>query len=72
MNTDTELLLLCQKIRSLRIQNQLSQREMAKKLGIGITSLQKIEQNCFPTGVRCAVLLRLHQEFHVKFIDMFQ
>ena len=43
MTTDTELLLLCQKIHTLRTENQLSQKEMAKKLGIGVATLRKIE-----------------------------
>ena len=71
MRTDTEMLALCQKIHTLRVQNHLSQKEMADKLGISIASLQKIEQNCPPPQLRCNVLLRVHTEFGIKFADIF-
>lgn len=47
MTTDEELQILCQKIYTLRVQNQLSQQEMAQKLRISLSALQKIEQG-FP------------------------
>lgn len=72
MTTDTELLLLCQKIHTLRTENQLSQKEMAKKLGIGVATLQKIEQGDFPERIGCSMLQRLHREFGIKFSDMFK
>ncbi len=71
MYTDAELALLCRKIRFLRIQNNLSQQEMAKRLGVSVASLQKIEQNHFPDGVRCSVFQNLNREFNIKFADMF-
>lgn len=59
MQTDTELLALCKNIYTLRIQNQLSQQDMAKKLGISTTTLQKIEQGCPPLHIRCNFLFCL-------------
>ena len=71
MYTDAELALLCRKIRSLRIQNKLSQQEMAKRLGVSVASLRKIEHHHFPNGVRCSVFRNLNREFNIKFADMF-
>lgn len=71
MYTDAELVLLCRKIRFLRMQNKLSQQEMAKRLGVSVASLRKIEQNHFPDGVRCSVFRNLNREFNMKFADMF-
>ena len=41
MTTDEELQIFCQKIYTLRVQNQLSQQEMAQKLRISLSALQK-------------------------------
>lgn len=72
MNTDTEFLLLCRKIHGLRIQNQLSQKEMAKILNISVSSLRKIGREQMPVRMGCSVLLQVHRAFCIKFSDMFK
>lgn len=71
MTTDEELQIFCQKIYTLRVQNQLSQKEMAQKLGIGLSVLQKIEQGIPPLQMHCGMLLKIQKEFGIKPKDLF-
>lgn len=71
MTTDEELQIFCQKIYTLRVQNQLSQQEMAQKLRISLSALQKIEQGFPPLRMRCGMLLQIQKEFQIKPKDLF-
>lgn len=66
MTTDEELQIFCQKIYTLRVQNQLSQQEMAQKLRISLSALQKIEHGFPPLQMRCGMLLKTQKEFGIK------
>lgn len=72
MQTDIDLQIFCRNIQTLRKQNNLSQKEMAQKLGISVASLRKLEQNRLPPRMSCAVFVRIWQEFGVKPSAMFQ
>lgn len=71
MSIDEELQIFCQKIYTLRVQNQLSQQEMAQKLRISLSALQKIEQGFPPLQMRCGMLLKIQKEFGIKPKDLF-
>lgn len=72
MDTNSEVLTLSKKIYALRMQNNLNQKEMAKKLGIGVTSLRKIERGELPKRMGCSVLLRLCKVFDIRLSELFK
>ena len=62
----TEERILCKNIKYLRFQHNLSKKEMAKKLGIGIASLSKIESGILPPRLTHELLLLIHEHFGIS------
>ena len=56
MTPDEEIVLFCRNIRYLRKRRNLTQKELAQKLHIGVASLRKIEREECPPRLNCEVL----------------
>ena len=54
----------------LRKHYNLSKKEMAKKLGISIWMLNKIEKGELPVGLRIDILFCVYKEFGIFMSDM--
>ena len=54
----------------LRKHYGLSKKEMAQKLGIGVGSLNKIEEGELPTSLRIDVLFNIYKEFGIFMSDV--
>ena len=65
-NRHEEITIFCQNIGVLREWNGLSQKEMAKILGIGVVSLAKMEQGIIPPRGGIEVIFRLSQYFKIE------
>ena len=61
----TEPYIFCCNVLALRKRNNLSKKDMAKLLGIGIGSLNKLEKGIIPERMSCTVLVRISKVFHV-------
>ena len=59
-----------QNVTWLRKHYGLSQKEMAKKLEIGVGTLRKIEKGELPSGLRIDVLYCIRKEFGIPMADM--
>ena len=66
-----EIHLFCANVKALRQREKLSKKEMAKRLGIGVGSLTKIESGTLPPRLTCNVLIKLHTCFGVSPEKMF-
>lgn len=69
---DRELKILLANIASLRKRHGLSKREMAKKLGISIYVLNKIESREFPKGLTVEILHNIYLNFGICPSKLFQ
>ena len=49
----------------------MTQREMAHKLGISISTLTKIEKGIIPPRLSCSILFRVQREFGIHPKDLF-
>jgi DNA-binding XRE family transcriptional regulator len=49
----------------LRKHHGLSKKEMAKRLDIGLWSLNKIEKGELPPRLRCDIIFAVHQNFGI-------
>ena len=72
MTTETEYQNFCENMRRLRKKHDLSKKEMAKKPGIGIGSLTKIERGEFPVRLGCQVIFCASRSFGVRPADLFR
>ena len=66
-----ELIAFCQNVKKLRERNGLSKKEMAKILGIGISSLTKIEKGIIPPRTRADVVFKVLFHFKIKSHELF-
>lgn len=63
--------LFSQKIKLIRAEHRLTQREMAQKLGISVNTLSKIEKGILPPRLSCSVIFRIQQQFGISPKDLF-
>ena len=63
---DKQLLNFCENVKFFRERYGFSQTEMAKRLGIGVKSLRKIENGEVPPRLSCIVLFTIQREFGIK------
>ena len=63
MKNEKEMMNFCENIRALRKMHHLSEAEMAKRMGIGVKTLSRIENNDPPEHLSGSVLLHLCREF---------
>ena len=59
------ILILCENIKFLRLKNNLTKKEMAQKLGIGVQSITKIESGTTPRSVNAITLYIIHKTFDI-------
>jgi len=71
MKIEEEIVVFCQNIKILRETNGLSKNRMAEILGIGLTSLTKIEQNILPPRIKTDIVFKLSQNFQLKPCELF-
>lgn len=66
-NNDTykELEILMKNIEYIRKKNGLSKKEMATILGIGINTLEKIENGIIPKRLTVEIVYRIHKNFRI-------
>ena len=50
----------------LRKQHGLSKKEMARRLGIGLRSLNKVEQGSIPPRLTVEIFFAVWEQFHIK------
>ncbi len=65
MNNDHEIKILCENIKKLRAKENLSRKEMASRLGIGVFSLKKLENGILPPRLTWRFLLSIHESFGI-------
>ena len=71
MDNTKEIAIFCENIRRLRAMHGLSQKEMAKRLGIGVHSLSLLENGILPKRLGCDVIYLLYQQFGMTPDNMF-
>ena len=63
--TEEELRCFMRNMAQLRAEHGLSKREMAKRLGIGVGTLNKLEQGQLPARLSASVIYSIYREFGV-------
>ena len=63
---DKQLLNFCENVKFLRECYGFTQTEMAKKMGISVKSLRKIENGEVPPRLSCVVLFKIQHEFGIE------
>ncbi len=71
MVNETELYIFCENTEYLQSGNQLSEKEMAAKLGIGLPSLLLLERGIVSNRLGCKVLFNIHKNFGIAPKDIF-
>ena len=64
-------LIFSQRIKSIRMENNLTQKEMAQRLKICVSTLSKIERGILPPRLSCSVLFQIYKQFGVHPKDLF-
>lgn len=70
METDKQLTIFCQNLRYLRQKHGLSKTRMANILGVGINTLNHLEQGTTSPRLGSSVLYNAGVYFHVKTDDL--
>jgi len=65
MNFDTEIHIMCENIKRLRIISHLSKKEMANKLKISVKALTFIENGILPERLSCTILFNIYRNFGI-------
>ena len=65
MKTKKEIQAFCKNVKVLRTSFKLSKKSMSKILGIGISSLNKIESGVLPPRLNCDILIKIYATFKV-------
>ena len=66
MNHETSMFIFLENLRRLRKREGLSMREMAKKLGVGVKTLEQMENGIVPAHVSCSIICRTQREFQIE------
>ena len=72
MNIEKEMLIFCENVREIRLKNNLSKKEMAKILGIGVGSLNLIEKGIIPERLSAEVIVNICINFKVSASSLFE
>ena len=64
--TGEELRHFMRNVAFLRAEHGLSKREMAKRLGISVRTLNELEQGRFPARLGASVIYNIYREFGVR------
>jgi DNA-binding XRE family transcriptional regulator len=71
MGSEKEIMAFCENVRYVRKKNGLSKKEMAKKLGIGVKSLELIESGSLPPRMSVRVVYMIYENFGILPKDIF-
>ena len=71
MNPNEDTKVLGENLLSLRKKYHLTQAQMAKKLGIGIGSLRKLEHSVLPPRLTCDFLFAVYFQFGISPTQLF-
>lgn len=63
--TEKEMRCFMRNVARLRAEHGLSKREMAKRLGIGVGTLNKLERGQLPARLSVSVIYSIYREFGV-------
>lgn len=69
---ENEWEIFSQNIKKIRKEQGLSKKSMAKRLKIGIQSLNKIENGELPPRLSVQIFFEIYKEFHIHPKDQFQ
>ena len=72
MKNFENFLIFSQNMKKIRKDTHLTQKEMARRLGISVTSLSKIEMGILPPRLSCSIIFRVHKEFGIHPKDLFE
>ena len=72
MKESKEFLFFSQHIRRIRIENRMTQKEMANRLEIGVRTLSMIERGILPGRLSCEILFRVQEQFGIHPRDLFK
>ena len=72
MDNENQIKNLCHNIRYLRESHNLSKKQIAKILGIGIKSLTLIESEIMPLSVNCSILYNIKIHFKIPIPQLFE
>ena len=72
MVIDKQFCNFCENIKTYRKKNKLSQKEMAKKLHIGVHSLRRLEQGNIPARVTVDVFFYFADLCNIPTSDIFK
>lgn len=71
MKTDIDVKTFAKNLKHLRIKNNLTKKEMAGKLGIGIKTLNALENGILPPRFRASTVFKIKKEFGFSPSQMF-
>ena len=63
MKTDIDVKTFAKNLKHLRLKNNLTKKEMAVKLGIGIKTLNTLENGILPPRFRANTVFKIKKEF---------
>ena len=71
MKSENEVVIFGKNIAYLRKTLGLSKTKMARLLGIGVKSLEKLENGIMPPRLNVKILFNIYYLFHIRPKDMF-
>ena len=71
MGLNIQFQTLCDNIKLIRKVNDLSQKEMAKKLGIGVKTLSKLEKGIISPRLSTSLIFEISKCFDIPIQDLF-
>ena len=72
MTKSKDFLYFSQHVQRIRREQNLTQREMADRLGIGVRTLSMIESGILPPRLSCEILFRIENQFGIHPKDLFK
>lgn len=66
LETSEELRRFMRNVAFLRMEHGLSKREMAKRLGVSVRTLNELEQGLVPARLSASVIYNIHRQFGIR------
>ena len=70
MNDQTEISILCENVKRLRKRENLSKKEMARLMGIGVRSITMLENGVLPIRMKANALWYLKWRFGITIEEL--
>ena len=71
MEKDNYIEIFSKNMKDIRAKNNISKKEMAKILGIGVGSLSKIESGILPPKLEANILIKIYHKFGILPSELF-